>query len=310
LGKNIKGRELIKAIIFDIKRYAIHDGPGIRTTIFFKGCPLRCPWCHNPEGIKPGMELIFWEDRCISCGDCAEVCSTGAIIMNGKFPILDTQKCNLCGECVKVCHAEAREIVGKEYTVEEIMQEIEKDIIFYDESGGGVSFSGGEPLMQPRFLLEILKRCKEKYIHTALDTSGYADREILAKVSEFVDLFLYDIKLIDSKKHRFFTGVPNEPILENLRYLSNSGKKINIRIPLIPGVNDDIQNIEKTAEFLVSLPEIKYISLLPYHSSWKNKFKKLSRPWEPYLVEKPREEQLEEIKQKFESFGFIVKIGG
>ncbi len=299
-----------EGVIFDIKRYAIHDGPGIRTTIFFKGCPLHCPWCHNPEGIKMERELIFWEDRCISCGDCVEVCPTGAISMNGKFPEIDANKCDLCGECLKVCHPEAIEIVGRKYTVEEVMQEIERDLIFYDESGGGVTFSGGEPLMQLNFLLEILKKCRERYIHIALDTTGYTGKEALDRVSEFVDLFLYDIKLMDNKKHRTLTGVPNEPILENLRYLSKKGKKINVRFPVIPGINDDRKNLEETARFIASLPEIEYVSLLPYHNSWINKFKRLDRPWKPYLVATPGEEKMEEIKHKFEKYGLRVKIGG
>lgn len=299
-----------EGIIFDIKRYAIHDGPGIRTTIFFKGCPLHCPWCHNPEGIKLQREMIFWEDRCISCGDCEGVCPQKAITMNGKFPIINTAKCDLCGECLKVCHPEAIEIVGRKYTVDEVMGEIEKDLIFYDESGGGVTFSGGEPLMQINFLTEILKKCKERYIHTALDTTGYAGRKALDRVIDYVDLFLYDIKLMDSKKHKAFTGVPNEPILENLRYLSEKRKKINVRVPVIPGVNDDRKNLEATASFLSSLPEIELVSLLPYHNSWINKFKRLDREWKPYIVTPPGEERIEEIKYKFEKYGLNVKIGG
>lgn len=301
---------MTEGIIFDIKRYAIHDGPGIRTSIFFKGCPLHCPWCHNPEGIKLQKELIFWEDRCISCGDCEVVCPQKAITMNGKFPLINTAKCDLCGECLKVCYPEAIEIVGRNYTVDEVMGEIEKDLIFYDESGGGVTFSGGEPLMQFTFLLEILKKCKQRYIHTALDTTGYTKQETLDKVRDYVDLFLYDIKLLDSKKHEALTGVPNEPILENLRYLSKKGEKINVRFPVIHGINDDRKNLEETATFLSSLPNITSVSLLPYHNSWINKFKRLDREWRPYIVATHRNEKMEEIKHKFEKYGLRVKIGG
>jgi len=307
----MRRKSLLKGMIFDIKRYAIHDGPGIRTTIFFKGCPLHCPWCHNPEGIKMEKEIIFWEDRCIKCGDCEIVCPEKAITLSNKgFPEINIEKCTLCGECLKVCHPQAIEVVGKEMSVEEVMTEIEKDLIFYDQSGGGVTFSGGEPLMQPEFLKELLKRCKERYIHTAVDTTGYVNRKKLIEVAEYVDLFLYDLKLMDSKMHKYYTGVSNEPILENLKELSRMEKNINIRIPVIPGVNDSSKNINKTGEFLASLPFPPMVSLLPYHNSWLNKFKKLNMKWKPYIAKKPDNEKMEEIKHKLEKFGINVKIGG
>lgn len=305
-------RELEKnqGMIFDIKKYAIHDGPGIRTTIFFKGCPLRCPWCQNPEGIKMEKEIIVWQDRCIKCEDCLKACDRGAISLNNRNLFIDAEKCDLCGECIKVCHPQTIEIVGREITVGEVMREIEKDLVFYDESRGGVTFSGGEPLMQPRFLEELLKECKGRYIHTTLDTSGYAKLELVLRISELVDLFLYDLKHMDSDKHRKHTGVPNEPILNNLKELSRRGKKINVRIPVIPGVNEDNKNMEAISRFLSSLPNIDKVCLLPHHNAWVDKFKRLRRKCKPFITEPPSKETMGEIKNMLEGFGLKINIGG
>jgi pyruvate formate lyase activating enzyme len=301
---------MIKGTIFDIKKYAIHDGPGIRTTIFFKGCPLRCWWCHNSEGLKLEPEITFKENRCIKgCSECIEVCQRGALSRSGQGVVIQRDKCNLCGECIQACPSEALQIIGRKMTVAEVMKEIEKEMVFYDESGGGVTFSGGEPLMQPEFLEAILKECKEKNINTALDTSGYASSEVMDKISDKVDLFLYDLKLMDEEKHKKYTGVSNKLILENLRKLAARGSKVAIRIPLIPGINDDEDNINRTAELIHSLEIIKNISLLPYHKAGREKYKRLNLLDKMSKTQAPSAERVKEIMKSLKHLGFSVKIG-
>ena len=299
-----------KGIIFDIKRYAIHDGPGIRTTVFFKGCPMRCLWCHNPEGLVPEPELAFIKTRCLQdCNECVESCARGALSRQDQDISMDREKCDLCGDCVQVCPTEALEIVGRWMSVEEVMREIEKDMIFYDDSKGGVTFSGGEPLLQPEFLNALLEECKKKGIHTSLDTSGYATLENLVRIKDKVDLFLYDIKMIDDEKHKKTTGVSNKSILDNLRKLSEKGNKIAVRIPVIPEINNADEDISKIAEFITTLEKIKEICLLSYHNIGRHKYEKLNRPFMMKKTEPLSEENKEKIKKKFEHFGFKVRIG-
>ena len=302
---------MIKGIIFDIKRYAIHDGPGIRTTIFFKGCPLRCWWCHNPEGLSFEPELIFRENRCLNeCTECIRSCAKGALSRTDQYIHIDREGCDLCGECAQVCPSEALEIIGREMSVAEVMKEIEKDMIFYDESEGGVTFSGGEPLMQPEFLNALLEECKQRKIHTALDTCGYASLKVIDKISHKMGLFLYDIKIMDDKRHREYTGESNKPILENLQKLAERGSRLAVRIPIIPGVNDDEDNINKIAEFILSLPGIKDISLLPFHSAARAKYQRLKQADRMEGTQPPSDKKTEEIKRTLEDFGLRVKIGG
>ncbi|MBN2591961.1 MAG: glycyl-radical enzyme activating protein [Sedimentisphaerales bacterium] len=299
-----------KGLVFDIKRYAIHDGPGIRTTVFFKGCPLQCLWCHNPESWKNQVELGFRKSRCVGCGQCAEVCPREAISFVENRPVTDAQKCMLCGRCVDVCIAGAREIIGRQITVSEVMAEVERDIIFYDQSGGGVTFSGGEPLMQPDFLVVLLNQCRVMNIHTAVDTSCYAEPEIVESVAERADMFLCDIKHMDSEMHERFTGVGNDLILENIRCLSQAGKKIIIRIPIIPGFNDDPENIEATGEFTASLPVVGRIDILPFNRGGIEKSARLTGENKSMLTETPDEEQMSLIAQSLSKYVFEVNIGG
>lgn len=301
---------MITGMIFNIMKYSIHDGPGIRTTAFLKGCPLDCPWCHNPEGQKYGQELMFRPDRCVGCGQCLEVCSHGAVTQSkGIFSYLRNQ-CRACGECAKVCHTGGRELVAKTMSVSEVMAEIEKDLIFYDESGGGVTFSGGEALLQPDFVLEILKECHNKEIHTAIETCGFVKPDSLKMISPYVDLFLYDLKLMNSRKHQAVTGVSNELILANLRWLAENHPQVIVRVAIIPGINDDEDNLQQLGEFVASLKRVKVIHCLPYHKAGVDKYERLGLEYRLPDLQSPDNERMVQIAQKLEQFGLKVKIGG
>jgi len=296
-------------IVFNIQRYSIHDGPGIRTTVFLKGCPLNCCWCQNPESQLSGQEMVFWEDRCIGCGACSLNCPSGAIQMENKKPVTDKNKCNLCGECSRICPAQAREMIGKKLSAEEVIKEIEKDLVFYEESGGGVTFSGGEPLEQSEFLESLLICCQKKKIHTAVDTSGYISWGILNKISPKVDLFLYDLKLMDNERHKKYTGVFNEIILENLKKLSSVHNNILVRFPVIPGINDDYQNIREMGE-LLSFLKITQVRLLPYHHIGIDKYRRLGRTYKLATTQPPSKERLSEISAILKKFNLNVKLRG
>jgi len=295
--------------VFNIQRYSIHDGPGIRTTVFLKGCPLNCWWCQNPESQLSGQEMVFWEDRCIGCEACFLNCPSAAIQMENKKPVTDKNGCNLCGECSRICPTNAREMIGKKITAEEIIKEVEKDLVFYKESGGGVTFSGGEPLGQSEFLEILLIYCQKKKIHTAVDTSGYISWEILSKISSKVNLFLYDLKIMDNKRHKKYTGISNELILENLKKLSSVHNNIFVRFPVIPGINDDYQNIKEMGEFLSSL-KITQVNLLPYHYIGVDKYGRLGRVYKLVATKPPSEEKLSEVSAILRKFNLNVKLRG
>jgi pyruvate formate lyase activating enzyme len=298
-------------IIFDIKRYAIHDGPGIRTTIFFKGCPLHCTWCHNPEGIKQEPELILRSSRCArDCQACIPVCPKDALTKKNVKIKIDKSKCDLCGKCCDICVYEALEMAGKKVSDTEVVNEVMKDSVFFEDSSGGVTFSGGEPTLQPEFLKALLKKFRKKSISTTLDTSGFAPYEIFESIQEDVGLFLYDLKVMDDDKHIKFTGVSNKLIKENLRRLCSHGNKVIARIPLIPGVNDDRKNMRETVDFLLSLGNIQRVNILPFHNSWCEKYKALNQE-EPAVSFKPiSDTRTQEIRSFFTGSGFEVKIGG
>jgi pyruvate formate lyase activating enzyme len=289
-------------IVFNIQRYSIHDGPGIRTTVFLKGCPLSCSWCHNPESQSFSPEIMLFSKRCIGCGKCAEVCKHEAL--------LERDKCVTCGSCAEACYAKARELVGRLMTVPEAIAQIDKDSIFYDESGGGVTFSGGEPLSQPEFLLELLKQCKKREYHTAVDTSGYGAAETIKEISSFTDIFLFDLKLMDDDRHIRYTGVSNKLILENLKTISQLGNKMYIRIPLIPGVNDDEGNISAAAKVIQVTPGIEQVNILPYHNIAADKYNRLGRHSSLMEIPVPSGEYIESVAGKFLEYGIKVKIGG
>ncbi|MBN1124463.1 MAG: glycyl-radical enzyme activating protein [Sedimentisphaerales bacterium] len=297
-------------VIFDIKRYAIHDGPGIRTTVFFKGCPLQCRWCHNPESWRAEPEFGWRQSRCVFCGRCIDQCPSKAISLNGQKPTTDIDKCRLCGQCLEICPSGAREIIGRERSVNEVLAEIKRDVVFYDQSGGGVTFSGGEPLMQPEFLLALLSACRKQEIHTAVDTSCQADPDLLAEIASACDLLLCDIKHMDSTKHKALTGVHNEQILDNISRLAANGVRMYVRIPIIPGENDDSENIQVTGHFLADLNCVERVDLLPYNRGGVEKARRLTGEFDLINVEALKDDGMDECVQLLQQYGLKVSIGG
>jgi pyruvate formate lyase activating enzyme len=297
-------------LVFSIQRFSVNDGPGIRTTVFLKGCPLHCTWCHNPESISSDRQLILREDRCVQCGDCSTVCKNHAVRkMNGGY-VTVREACIECGDCTESCNAEAREIAGSYMSVEEVISEIEKDLVFYDQSGGGASFSGGEPLLQHEFLTESLRECRRRSIHTVVDTSGMTSPRILRSVSEFTDLFLFDLKMIDNAKHLSFTGVSNVQILENLKMLADLGKSVIVRMPVIQGVNDDPAEVRAAGEFVSGLGNVREIHLLPYHTNGVEKYRRLGMKYELTEMVPPSADDLNVIVKDLRSYVPTVSIGG
>lgn len=302
---------MFQALIFDIKPYSINDGPGIRITIFLKGCPLSCAWCHNPEGISPHLQKLYSKAKCIGCGTCVENCPKNALTLTSEGVITDTDVCDLCGICADVCPSKAMEMSGRQVTVEEILKVIRRETVMMDQSDGGVTISGGEPMMQSDFLIELLDACGREGIHRAVDTTGLSKTETLLEVAKRTDLFLYDLKMMDPERHKKFTGVTNEKILENLHILAAAGANINIRIPLIRGVNTDEDNIRQSAEFVASLPgEKKLVSLLPYHDIAIHKYGKLGQEYESGEMEEPIQSDIEMAIRVFAERGLEAVVGG
>lgn len=263
----------MKASIFEIKRFAVHDGDGIRTTVFLKGCPLSCVWCHNPEGIDFKPQLAWYADKCISCGECGTVCPEKAHDFSGGVHRFDREKCIACGKCEAACFYGALKFYGREMSIPELLPMLLEDRDFYDSTGGGVTLSGGECLMQADFCAELLRALKGHGIHTAVDTCGFVSKEAIDKVLPYTDVFLYDLKAMDEQVHIHCTGHANGRILENLRYIHGCGGKIEVRIPYVPGYNDD--QVEKIAAFLGKLDHACKVRVLPYHNYAGSKYESL-----------------------------------
>ena len=289
----------MKAKIFEIKRFAVHDGDGIRTTVFFKGCPLKCVWCHNPEGILAKSELAYYAHKCISCGECLSVCPTGAhTIENGKHAF-NCEKCIVCGKCVGACLGNALTLYGKETTVDELLPILLQDKEFYDHSDGGVTFSGGECMLQIDFLKAILEKCKENGIHTAVDTAGNVPWDYFEKILPYTDLFLYDVKCISEDLHKDGTGFSNRLILENLQKLSDKNAEIIVRVPVIPEFNGNDYEMQKIADYLKDL-RISKVELLPYHAMGEHKWTAIGKEAKRFSV--PSSGDIEAFKQWFNVF--------
>lgn len=271
--------------VFDIQRNSFVDGPGIRTTVFFKGCNLRCAWCHNPEGQKRERELAFFKNSCTGCGKCKEIC---------KFDLSD---CDLCGACAAACLSCARRIIGKEYTADEIMTEVRRDRLFYETSGGGVTFSGGECMLKIDMLEKLLRICKSEGIHTAVDTAGAVPFEYFERILPYTDIFLYDVKMLSSERHKFYTSIGNGLILDNLARLLSRGVTVTVRIPVIAGVNDTEEEMRGIRAFLDSHGGCAEVELLPYHGMGEYKYSAIGR--KPESFSPPDEERLRRLREIF-----------
>lgn len=296
----------IKGVIFDVQNYSLHDGEGIRTLVFMKGCPLRCIWCSNPESQNFNIEIGSLVKNCIRCGKCLEVCEENAICLPDFQIIRD--RCNNCLKCAKACRVKAKKIIGIEITVDELIDIVEQDRIFYKNSGGGVTVGGGEPVGQSDFVSAFLYTCKTRNINTSIETCGYASKEVFEKTVEYTDVILFDIKHMDSKKHRELTGVRNEIILENAKR-AGKYKDIIIRTPIIPGLNDDLVNIMETIRFASSLPKLVRMELLPYHNLGESKYDWIGKEY--FLKNKKTyntKEGREELRNRLNEIGHDIPI--
>ncbi|HUM04399.1 MAG TPA: glycyl-radical enzyme activating protein [Terriglobales bacterium] len=300
--------QTLTGLIFNVMRFALNDGAGIRTTVFFKGCPLNCRWCHNPESQSYSPEILYSLDRCLSCKDCCSACKTGALQWDGR-PVRDRSRCTLCEACILACPADARKLIGKRISVSELMEVIARDQVFYEESGGGVTFSGGEPLAQPEFLEAALLACHDRQLRTAVDTSGYVTPSVLSRIAGLTQEFLFDLKMMDDTKHRWFVGVSNEIVLHNLALLSREHPNVKVRVPVIPGINDDDVNLEQSCRFLEQLG-LRQLDLLPYHEIGVEKYKRLDASYGMAGVKPPTAERMLELAARCSARGFIVRIGG
>ena len=284
-NKNIEG------IVFNIQRMSIHDGPGIRTTVFLKGCPMNCLWCSNPESQKVQPEVASVENRCIGCGYCAKVCHKQIIEADHGYSVANISSCDQCMACVNECCMNAKKIVGRKYSSKELYEEIIKDKTFFDSSGGGVTFSGGEPFVQADFLIKMLEVCKSNGINTAIETTGMVDTRKMSDALGYLDQIFFDVKHMDCEVHKKLTDVSNQRVLENLSAISKKHANIIVRVPVIPGLNDSVNNIKKTADYVAGL-SISMLELLPYHNYGENKYLQLGRKYSLSEIKAPTEEHM------------------
>jgi pyruvate formate lyase activating enzyme len=296
-------------IVTNIQRFSIHDGPGIRTTVFLKGCNLRCFWCHNPEDMNPQPEIQFFPERCIACAACMEACPNCAHLFEGERHLYHRDRCDACGTCIETCYAGGLVRVGEEKSVDEVMEEIHQDRPFYTSSGGGVTLSGGEPLLQIDFAYAILDRCRGEGIHTAIETAANFPWERMAAILPVVDLIMMDIKLMDSARHREATGAPNERILANAARLGREPQPIIVRTPIIPGVNDSVSEVRAIADFVAAMPNLCYYELLPYHPMAQSKYASLGLSYKAQSLATPSKAHMAELADAARERGIPVRVG-
>lgn len=306
-----KSREQLTGLVFDFQRFAVHDGPGIRTLVFLKGCPLHCHWCQNPESIGRNPEIMLIPRNCIDCGKCLDTCTVGAIQESADHKrLIDRNRCTVCGECIKVCYANAINISGRYMTVSEVLAEVEKDRKFYQQTGGGVTFSGGEPTAQAEFVEELARQAQERNLHTAIETCGHVKWSTLKSILKHIDLVLYDLKHMDTSEHRRLTGVPNELILENLQRIATLGLPVRVRMPLIPGCNDSPENVRATADFVAGLSNLEAFDILPYHRMGEPKWGQLDQPYELHEVSPHSRDHVFELVDIARQYDIEITVGG
>lgn len=301
-----------KGTIFQIERLALHDGPGIRTVVFFKGCPLRCQWCSSPESKTRKPEILYEQQRCTGCLECVAVCPQGALAAEDTGTlVLERNRCQACGLCVKACSSGARSVSGQVVSVEDVVLEIEKDAIFHHRSGGGVTLSGGEPLLQPEFAAALLKACRYRGLHTAMETCAYAQQSLLDSLCPYLDLIYMDLKHLDPDRHEALTGVRNEPIVENIRHVDACCEPtLILRVPLIPGCNDRREDIEQMAVFVSGLQRVQRVELLPYHRYGLRTYERLGRACPLAECSQPTEKHMHALGKLFQDKSIQVQIGG
>ncbi|MDA8080153.1 MAG: glycyl-radical enzyme activating protein [Actinomycetota bacterium] len=298
----------IMGTVFNIQRYSIDDGPGIRSTVFLKGCPLNCKWCSNPESQNRNPEISHRDSLCSKCGICVQVCEAAAITVDEAGVHIDRDRCNVCGKCIDACDREVLELMGRSMTVEEVFSQLQRDTDYYESSGGGVTICGGEALYQPEFTFALLKRCREVGIHTCLDTAGYGTSSALQRILQYTSLVFYDIKHLDARIHRELTGKQNGLIMRNLELIIRSGVPVVIRVPYIPGHNDSKENIEALAKTVSGMSKEAKVNLLPYHRFGMGKYAMLDRRYELAKLLPPSKEDLSKAKEIIESFGLACEV--
>lgn len=301
-------KDSIKGCLFNIQKFSLNDGPGIRSIVFFKGCPMSCLWCSNPESQCVTPQIMYNKNLCLECGTCNEVCESSAINLNSLNRI-DRERCIACGKCVEHCPTEALVMSGESVSVDETIEKLKKDSIYYRRSGGGVTLSGGEALLQPEFAIELLKRCKALGWHTAIETAMYVKSETIKKVVPYLDLILVDVKSMNTSRHKEFTGVDNNLILNNIRLSDEIAKEIIIRVPVIEGFNSDEKSIHDIAEFAKTLNKVNRIDLLPYHSYGENKYETIGRNYFLKDLKPPSDDKMNYFKKIVEDMGLICTIG-